>query len=215
MPNLRLSADTISQARSVSIDKVISDRQIKLRGNGAERVGPCPNCGGTDRFAVNTKKNVFNCRGCGGKGDAIALVRFLDGVTFNDAVISMTGGNPIPSRPSNNIVRSPNNVSGKKIIAIYDYRDDTGELLYQAVRYQPKDFRQRIPDGKGGWIDSLESLKGKRVLYKWPDLVQYPDATVFVYEGEKDADRVASLNQCATTIAGDGHWTPDCIEQGP
>ena len=30
-------------------------------------------------------------------------------------------------------------------------------------------------------------------------------------EGEKDADRVASLGHCATTVAG-GKWTEDCVK---
>jgi hypothetical protein len=34
---------------------------------------------------------------------------------------------------------------------------------------------------------------------------------VFVCEGEKDADRVASLGLCATTVAS-GEWTSDCIK---
>ena len=39
-----------------------------------------------------------------------------------------------------------------KIVAVYDYRDADGTLLYQVVRYEPKTFRQRRPDGNGGWI---------------------------------------------------------------
>jgi len=34
------------------------------RGGSNEHVGPCPRCGGRDRFGVNTRKRVFNCRGC-------------------------------------------------------------------------------------------------------------------------------------------------------
>jgi putative DNA primase/helicase len=94
-------------------------------------------------------------------------------------------------------------------VAIYDYRDDSGELVYQVLRYEPKAFRQRRPDGNGGWIWNLDGVR--RVPYRWPDLLQYPDATVFVCEGEKDADRVASLDHCTTTVAG-GKWTADCVE---
>src|SRR5579872_1618425 len=36
----------------------------------------------------------------------------------------------------------------KRIITTYDYTGEHGTLLYQAVRYDPKDFRQRRPDGK-------------------------------------------------------------------
>jgi RecA-family ATPase len=90
----------------------------------------------------------------------------------------------------------------------YDYTDADGALLYQVCRFDPKDFRQRRPDGKGGWIwDAGE----RRVPYRLPELMQYPDATVFLSEGEKDADRIAGLGLCATTVAS-GKWTPECVQ---
>ena len=95
-----------------------------------------------------------------------------------------------------------------KIVATYDYTDASGSPLYQVVRLEPKDFRQRRPNGNGGWIWKLDD---QRVIYRWPDLLQYPDATVFITEGEKDADRVASLGHCATTVAA-GKWTTECID---
>jgi hypothetical protein len=95
-----------------------------------------------------------------------------------------------------------------KIVAAYDYTDADGTLLYQVVRLQPKSFRHRKPDGKGGWVWQGSE---RRVLYRWPDLIKYPDATVFVCEGEKDADRIAALDHCATTVAS-GEWTSDCIK---
>ena len=82
-----------------------------------------------------------------------------------------------------------------------------GALLYQVLRLEPKDFRQRRPNGNGGWIWKLED---RRVLYRLPELLKYPDATVFITEGEKDADNIAALNLCATTV-GTGKWTNDCI----
>ena len=97
---------------------------------------------------------------------------------------------------------------GGKIVAIYNYTDADGELLYQVLRLdEPKDFRQRRPDGNGGWIWKLEE---RRVLYRWPELLKFPDATIFFCEGEKDADNVAALDLCATTVAA-GKWTADCV----
>jgi len=93
------------------------------------------------------------------------------------------------------------------LIATYDYRGADGSLLYQVLRYEPKTFRQRRPD-KNGFIWKLED---RRVLYRLPELLQYPDATVFVCEGEKDADRLASLRHCATTVAS-GKWTDECVQ---
>jgi hypothetical protein len=95
-----------------------------------------------------------------------------------------------------------------KIVQTYDYRGVDGELLYQVLRLEPKDFRQRRPDGQNGWIWRLDE---RRVLYRWPELQKYPDATVFITEGEKDADRVAALGQCATTVAT-GKWTDECVK---
>jgi RecA-family ATPase len=95
-----------------------------------------------------------------------------------------------------------------RIVAVYDYADHDGTLLYQVLRYEPKDFRQRRPDGNGGWIWKLDE---RRVVYRLGDLLKYPDATAFVTEGEKDADRVASLGLCATTVTS-GTWTAECVQ---
>jgi hypothetical protein len=70
-----------------------------------------------------------------------------------------------------------------RIVAIYDYKDSDGALLYQVSRYEPKRFEHRQPDGTGGW---LYKGSNRRVLYRWPELIAYPDATVFVCEGEKN-----------------------------
>lgn len=93
-----------------------------------------------------------------------------------------------------------------RIVATYDYRDATDALLYQVVRFEPKDFRQRRPDGQGGWIWNLEGVR--RVLYRLPELLT-ADARdpVFVVEGEKDADRLRELGLVATTNPGGaGKW---------
>jgi putative DNA primase/helicase len=95
-----------------------------------------------------------------------------------------------------------------RIVATYDYQDADGTLLYQVVRLDPKSFRHRKPDGRGDWI--WQGNK-QRVPYRLPDLLKYPDGTVFVCEGEKDADRVAGLEHCATTVAS-GEWTDDCVK---
>jgi enoyl-CoA hydratase/carnithine racemase len=69
-------------------------------------------------------------------------------------------------------------------------------------------FRQRRPDGHGGWIWKLDD---RRVVYRWPKLVRHPDAIVYLCEGEKDAERAASLGLCSTTVASH-KWTPDCAQ---
>jgi DNA primase len=68
------------------IEDEIARRGIKLSGRGHEHCGPCPVCGGTDRFSINTKKQVFYCRVCNVGGDVIALVQHIDGCDFKTAI---------------------------------------------------------------------------------------------------------------------------------
>jgi phage/plasmid primase-like uncharacterized protein len=83
-------ARLIAQSRAVPIERELERRGIKLRGR-VECCGPCPVCGGTDRFSVNVKKQVWNCRGCGVGGDVIALVQHLDRTGFVTAVQMLAG----------------------------------------------------------------------------------------------------------------------------
>jgi hypothetical protein len=68
----------VEQARAVPMADVLAKRNIKLTGRGGKLAGPCPICGGDDRFAVDLGKPAFNCRGRGGRGrDTISLDRYL------------------------------------------------------------------------------------------------------------------------------------------
>jgi len=97
----------------------------------------------------------------------------------------------------------------------YGYRDESGTLLYQKVRLEPKDFRLRRPDGQGGWTYNLDGTR--RVLYRLDEL-QDREAVVLC-EGEKDADCLWSLGIPATTTR-DGaktqpgkNWRSEYTEQ--
>ena len=77
----------------------------------------------------------------------------------------------------------------------------TALLQFQAVRFEPKGFAQRRPDGNGGWIWNLDGVQ--RVLYRLPELLAADTADwVLIAEGEKDVDRLAELGFVATTNAG-------------
>lgn len=96
--------------------------------------------------------------------------------------------------------------SRNSVVAIYDYRDAQGTLLYQVLRKSNKKFSQRCPDGKNGWIYSVKNVP--RVLYRLSDVMAAdPETWVFVVEGEKDADNLAKIGLIATTNSGGaGNW---------
>jgi DNA primase len=92
--------DWIERARVVRIEDEIARRGLRLkRAGAAERVGPCLVCGGHDRFSINTRKQLWNCRHCGKGGDVIALVQHFDGRDFDNAITTLAG--EISSQPAN------------------------------------------------------------------------------------------------------------------
>ena len=85
----------------------------------------------------------------------------------------------------------------------YDYRSEEGELLYQVVRYNPRDFRPCRADGKY----TLEGVQ--RVPYRLENLSLTIEKgeRIFFVEGEKDADRGNNEGLYCTTVAGGaGKW---------
>jgi DNA primase len=93
----------------------------------------------------------------------------------------------------------------RRIVAEYSYTDATGNMLYQVVRFEPKDFRPRYPDGRGGWIWKKHR---DQVLYHLPEVLEA--AIVFVVEGERDCETLRSHGFVGTTTAGgaEAPWLP-------
>jgi hypothetical protein len=98
------------------------------------------------------------------------------------------------------------------IVATYDYADADGKLVFQVVRKAPKTFRQRRPDGNGGWVWDMHGIE--RIPYRLPELLRAsPHAVVFVCEGEKDCDNLRERGLIATTNPGGaGKWRPNLSE---
>jgi hypothetical protein len=65
--------------------------RARLKRTGGGWIGPCPRCGGHDRFSINPAKQLWNCRGCGVGGDAIDLLRHLTGSSFVEAAQVVDG----------------------------------------------------------------------------------------------------------------------------
>ena len=109
---------------------------------------------------------------------------------------------------------APNANSQKsKIVAAYDYQDEEGNLLYQVVRMDPKDFRQRRPKPGGGWE---WKVKGTRLVpYRLPELLEAiaQEQPVYIVEGEKDVERLARLGVVATCNPGGAKKWPESFSE--
>lgn len=106
------------------------------------------------------------------------------------------------------------------IIAVHDYRDEAGKLLYQCVRYdtkaqrakgrQPAKCRMRQPGNAPGYYKW--NLDGVRLIpYRLPELLASDPADyAFILEGEKDVDSAKKRGLIATcNPTGAQSWTDD------
>jgi putative DNA primase/helicase len=206
--------DDVKAAMLANLDQLI-DGLIPASSRGKTKGDELWCCNPTradklpDSFSINkTTGQWYDFSGKRG-GNIVTLWRQVKGLADNtEAIFSIAKFLGVKERAHKPEVKAKKPKLGP-IVETYDYTDLDGMVHYQVVRYEPKDFRQRRPNGNGGWIPNLDGVK--RVIYRWPEVHKYPDASVFLCEGEKDADRVASLGHCATTIAGDGKWTADCV----
>ena len=172
-----------------TFQSLLSQTNAQKKGNNWQ--GKCPShedkTASLSLHIANDGKILLNCfAGCSTDSIITAL-----GYSMNDL---------FPARTEETLQRK------RKIIATYDYKTSDGKLLFQCVRYEPKGFSQRQPDGTGKWIYNLKGVK--RVLYRLPELLAADvSRSVFVCEGEKDVDLLWSKGLVATTSPmGAGKW---------
>jgi uncharacterized protein DUF3987 len=99
--------------------------------------------------------------------------------------------------------------------SVYDYVDENGNRLFQALRFEPvnaaKQFRQRTGPDQEKW-----SIKDVRIVpFRLPELIEDIAAghVIFIVEGEKDVNTLRSQGVPATcNPMGAGKWWPEFNE---
>ena len=104
-------------------------------------------------MSVNFETGQFFDHEANVGGGVLDLINHVCGGDHRDAMDWLRREGLIPERPSSNgsgkteRPNGGNGGSGRKIARAFDYVDELGVLLYQSVRYEPKDFSQRRPPG--------------------------------------------------------------------
>ncbi|MEW5817891.1 MAG: AAA family ATPase, partial [Spirochaetota bacterium] len=171
--------------------------KIQSNGNG-QAMALCPfHDDKTPSFSIETRTGKYFCHGCGKSGDPIHFYAKVNGLDHKRDFGKILSG-----------IASDFGIEGEpkpkaRMVRAYDYRDAEGNLLYQVCRMEPKDFRQRQPDGKDGWTWNLKGIE--TVLYRLPEVLKADE--ILIVEGEKDADNLQALGFMATTCPmGAGKW---------
>ena len=163
--------------------------QVKETANGIE--ARCPS---------HEDKRASLTATCNGQK---ILIKCQAGCSFN-SIVSVLGMQPCqffaPKHSGSKLC--------KKEVARYRYENADGTHAFDVVRFEPKDFRPRRPDGK--W--TLEGMD--RVPYRLPQMLEAvrQSKDVLLVEGEKDCDNAAKIGLTATTLAGGcGKWRDEYL----
>ncbi len=108
---------------------------------------------------------------------------------------------------------SNNGDSRPRMVCAYDYHNRNGDLIFQVVRFQPKSFRQRQSDGKGGWLWKMDGVT--RELFRLPQIIKAvgQKQKIFLVEGEKDVLALVEHGLEATcNPGGAGKWQDNYTE---
>jgi len=148
---------------------------------------------------INAQTGAFFCHGCGKKGGFLHFYAKLNDLDDRRDFPKILAGIARDFGIEAEEVKA-------RLVKTYDYTDETGALLYQVCRYEPKSFKQRAPAGNAKWDYRLNGVR--RVLYRLPEVMKSEE--VVIVEGEKDADTVCSLGFTATTSPmGAKKWRPE------
>src|SRR5262249_3253029 len=167
---------------------------------------------------------TWKCHAGCGAGDEINFLESHEKLSPRDALkryLELSGihsgapaATPSPGRRHSSNNQKPQPTAGiKRVVATYDHIDpETGKLLFQCVRYEPKNFKQRRPDPQwpGEWIWNLDGVR--RVLYRALEVeaAKVFNKTVQVVEGEKDCEELVKHGLVATcNPCGAGKWLPE------
>lgn len=184
-------------------------------GNGWDACCPCRNDDENPSLSIaeeNDGKILVYCHRGGGCG-APEIVKSVglslaDLMPPTERVTSMDSFVPRRDKP---IVKTKKKEK-LQLVAEYDYCDENGVLLFQKRRFVTesgkKTFLQRSPDGSGGWMNSIPD-EIPRILYNLSAVLEAKrkKQSIWVVEGEKDADTLIAMGACATTMPnGAGTW---------
>lgn len=157
----------LDEAKLIPITEVAQRLGVAgLRRAGQEQVGPCPVCGGSDRFSINTRKEVFNCRVCARGGDGVALVEFVHGCSFKEALEFLVGkaeAAPNPERIARIRQQAEEKARKQKEIEIAQRA--------RAIRDAREAFNSGV-DGQGTLVEDYLAGRGIR-LDPWPPAIRF------------------------------------------
>jgi phage/plasmid primase-like uncharacterized protein len=141
------------------------------RASREELHGPCPFCGGSDRFVVFGNGRGW-CRQCNWKGDSIQLLRDRDGLSFREAKRRLGLDSSVPSRQAQKLATVHSFALATAKQAYHDWQRQqlmeitdqlrllsdelaVAEIAYRAIHRRPDLYSETE---QSFWVQTLASL---------------------------------------------------------
>jgi hypothetical protein len=154
--------------------------------------------GARGSLSVSLDKGTWHDHEAGRGGGVLDLVRDRKHLDRDGAIMWL--------RERGHLPKTDKPKGGKpRIVATYDYHDETGVPLFQVRRMDPKNFIQARADGNGGWICKAGCMGGVRLVpYRLPAVVAAVASgrTIYIAEGEKGVHALESLGLVGTCSPG-------------
>lgn len=198
-----METETIQELKA-SLPGILSCTNLK-KESAKSFAGPCPKCGGTDRFVYKIDSEKCWCRGCHEK--AMDVIDFHAWMKETDNKNFIKSATKAPTKKDDKQQKAK--AIEKNIVAYYPYVDEKGNVLSYCVRFEEigkeKTFRQWQKKGDN-WIQNIKGVR--RVLYNLPEVIK--SQNIIIAEGEKDCDNLVKLGFTATTNpSGVNNWKPE------
>ncbi len=171
------------------------------------RQHPCPICGGKDGDRRGNGRRCHGFSSADGEWVHCAREEFAGALSPNDnGLFTHRMAGPCNCGQQHGRAREQRSGAAEPE-AVYPYRDESGQALFEVVRFPGKQFRQRRMNGHGAYAWGIGDTR--RVLYRLPELLEASsDRPVFVVEGEKDVDCLLRRGLVATCNPhGAGKWS--------
>ena len=211
-----LAIRVLEQARG-RWPSIFDELGIQVQTNGLH--GPCPVCGGKDRFRFDDKqgRGTWFCNQCRPKsGDGLALIQKVKGWEFRTALpwvakaISYReeeSGNGRGKRSPVVLATPPRGTLG---VDLYAYHDAIERPVIYVKRSHHQDGSKSfcqwgLTADKMGWQAKLDYAPKPRPLYRLPAILAAEGELVVFHEGEKATEAAIKANLPgihSTTIGG-------------
>ena len=115
--------------------------------------------GNRGSISVDLEKGVWMDHEAGEGGGVLDFISRYEHIGETRAAFEWLEQKGIRNGPGRGPQSRDNVVKLGNIVATYDYTDEAGAFLFQVVRFEPKDFRQRHRNKAGDWVWDIKGIR--------------------------------------------------------